>query len=216
MLFRSDSRVITEFPPITKRYFEKNKDPKVLIKFLLNDGRLSAYDSYYKQYSKLLKWDWRLLAALSFEESRFDPNAISHVGARGLMQLMPSTGKSFGLNDQTFTDPEENIKAGSKYINSLQRAFTDIEDPDERINFVLASFHAGLGHILDAKAIARKLGYDPNIWEGNVAECLLLKRDPEIYNDTSLVRCGSYKGETTLAHVSSIKQRYYEFTERVR
>ena len=87
-----NKRKTSEYAAITKRYYAKSKQKNIPMKFLLNDGRLSVYDDLFKKYSPKLDWDWRLLAAVSFEESRFDPIATSRVGARGLMQLMPKTG----------------------------------------------------------------------------------------------------------------------------
>lgn len=208
-------RKTPEYASISKRYFEKSKYPNTPIVYLLKDGRLSTYDNLYRQYAALLGWDWRLLAALSFEESRFDPSATSWAGARGLMQLMPATGRNFGLHDDTFTDPEANIAAGVRYIASLQKGLMKITDPNERISFVLGSFHAGLGHIYDAIELAKKYGYNPQKWDNNVAVCLQLKSNPEYFND-SIVKCGYFPGATTTDHVREIKSRFSDFQRRVK
>lgn len=208
-------RKTPEYASLSKRYFEKSKYPDTPIVYLLKDGRLSVYDNLYRQYAVMLGWDWRLLAALSFEESRFDPAATSWAGARGLMQLMPSTGRNFGLHDDTFIDPEANIAAGTRYIASLQKGLMKITDPNERINFVLGSFHAGLGHIYDAIELARKYGYNPQKWDNNVAVCLQLKSNPEYFND-SIVKCGYFPGATTTDHVREIRSRFTDFQRRVK
>ena len=208
-------RKTPEYAALSKRYFEKSKFPDTPIVFLLKDGRLSIYDDLYRRYAGSLGWDWRLLAALSFEESRFDPGATSWAGARGLMQLMPSTGRSFGLTDDIFTDPEANIAAGVRYISSLQKGLLKISDPQERISFVLGSFHAGLGHIYDAIELAKKYGYDPEKWDNNVAVCLQLKSNPEYFND-SIVKCGYFPGSTTTDHVREIRSRYNDFLQKVK
>lgn len=211
----SRERRSPEYATISKRYFEKSKYPDTPIVYLLKNGRLSVYDDLYRRYAHSLGWDWRLLAALSFEESRFDPEATSWAGARGLMQLMPSTGKNYGLEESTFTDPEANIAAGVRYIASLQKGLMKISDPNERINFVLGSFHAGLGHIYDAIELARKYGYNPQKWDNNVAVCLQLKSNPLYFND-SIVKCGYFPGNTTTDHVREIKSRYTDFQRRVK
>lgn len=203
-----------EYAPITKRYYEKSKDSNVAIKYLLLGKKLSVYDEYYIKYSKSLEWDWRLLAALSFEESRFDPSVKSNAGARGLLQLMPHTGYRFGLTEKTFLDPEQNIKAGTKYLKSLKNIFSSVEDSNEQYKFILASFHAGIGHIIDARNIARKYGYNPDIWDNNVADCLLMKNDSAFYLDSTIVKCGYFDGITTLSHVNNIKARYLEFIDK--
>ena len=213
--FNKDKHTPT-YAPIVKRYYEKSIDSTVTIKYLLQGNKsLSVYDQIYKDNAAKLGWDWRLLAALSFEESRFDPYAISCVGARGLLQMMPKTGYRFGLTENTFTDPDENIKAGTRYLNSLQQIFKSVDDPDQKAKFVLASFHAGVGHILDARAIARKYGYNPDIWDNNVSSCLILKGESEIYKDSTIVKCGFFNGITTLEHVNNITSRYKEFTQRI-
>ncbi|MGL4292928.1 MAG: transglycosylase SLT domain-containing protein [Bacteroidales bacterium] len=211
----SNERKTPEYASLSKRYFEKSKYLDTPLVYLLKDGRLSVYDDFYRRYAKSLGWDWRLLAALSYEESRFDPTATSWAGARGLMQLMPSTGRNFGLTDEIFTDPEANIAAGVRYIASLQKGLSKIADSDEKINFVLGSFHAGLGHIYDAMELARKYGYDPYKWEKNVAVCLQLKSNPEYFND-SVVKCGYFPGNTTTDHVHEIKSRFEDFQRRIK
>lgn len=213
----SNERRSLEYAAISKRYFEQSKYPDTDVPsiYLLKNGRLSTYDNLYRKYAKTLGWDWRLLAALSFEESRFDPEATSWAGARGLMQLMPSTGKKFGLEETSFTDPDKNLAAGVRYIASMEKGLMKISDPNERINFVLGAFHAGLGHIYDAIALAEKYGYDPQKWDNNVAVCLQMKSNPLYFND-SAVKCGYFPGSTTTSHVREIKDRYSDFQRRVK
>lgn len=212
----SNEKTTREYASISKRYFEQSKMPDIPMDFLLTEkGKLSHYDEIYKKYASAIKWDWRLLAALSYEESRFNPEVVSWAGARGLMQLMPITGKNFGLTDENFAEPEANIEAASKYIAYLQNSFQRIADPVERSKFVLGSFHAGMGHVFDAIALARKYGYNPEIWDNNVAVCLQLKSNPHYYND-DVVKCGYFPGNTTIEHVRDIHDRYKVFQQKVR
>ena len=98
------------------------------------------------------------------------------------MQLMPTTLQHFGAGKKS--SPEQQIKAGVKYIKSLDQAFARlIFDPKERINFILASYNIGPGHIFDAQKLAPKMGKNPKKWFNNVDTCLLSKSDPENYND---------------------------------
>ena len=139
-----------------------------------------------------INWDWRLLAALVFHESRFDASQRSWAGAAGLMQLMPHTASNFGLNKRTVFDPEMNIEAGVQYIKSLNLSFRKVENKDERIKFILAGYNCGPSHILDAMALAKKYWKNPQIWFGNVDYYLLKKSEPEFYND-KVVKYGYFR-----------------------
>lgn len=147
----------------------------------LSPGAISPYDSLFKVYAPEIGWDWRLLAALSFQESRFNPNARSWSGATGLMQLMPETAARFGCD--TSPSPECSVKAGVKYIRYLQNMWRKrVPDETERTKFILASYNIGQGHIIDAQNLARELGMKDTIWDGHVAEALLLKQQEKYYN----------------------------------
>jgi membrane-bound lytic murein transglycosylase F len=177
--------------------------------YALNTGKVSKYDDMIRQFSVFIKWDWRLLASLICQESRFDPSVESYTGAFGLMQVMPVTGKNFGID--ITASPENNIKAGIKYINWLHSIFdSKIPDEKERISFILASYNAGPGHILDAMKLAEKNGMNPQIWEGNVAVWLLKKSEPRYFRD-SVVKNGYFKGKESVAFVSEILNRYEHY-----
>lgn len=147
---------------------------------MMSEKAISPYDSLFRVYSKECGWPWQLLAALAFQESRFNPNAESWSGAYGLMQLMPETAKKFGCDSAG--QIEANIRAGARYIRFLDRFWQEkIRDREERLKFVLASYNIGPGHILDAKVIATALARPDTVWFGNVAECLLLKTQEKYY-----------------------------------
>ncbi len=180
----------------------------------LKGGRISMYDKYIKKYSKTINWDWRLLASLIFQESRFNPNLKSWAGAYGLMQLMPATAKRFGASKNSTA--EENIKAGVKFIKWLNSRFkTDIKDDDERKKFILASYNVGMGHILDARRLAEANGKDPNIWDNNVDYFLLNKSNPQYYN-SKLVKYGYCRGEETYNYVKEVINRYEMYKKVIR
>ncbi|MFI3240394.1 MAG: transglycosylase SLT domain-containing protein [Bacteroidales bacterium] len=169
---------------------------------------ISPYDSLFRKYAKEIGWDWRLLAAQSFSESRFDPTATSWAGARGLMQLMPSTARAFGLEGDSITDPELNIKAATAYIKSLQRAFANkVEDPHERNKFILAAYNSGLGHIYDAIALAKAHNRDPETWDDNVEITITMKSNPEFYNE-EVCRHGYFNGRETENYVAKVMALY--------
>ncbi|HZY24713.1 MAG TPA: transglycosylase SLT domain-containing protein, partial [Bacteroidales bacterium] len=177
--------------------------------YALNTGKVSQYDDLIKKFSPSINWDWRLLASLICQESHFDPNVESYAGAFGLMQIMPDTGKNFGID--ITSSPENNLKAGIRYIKWLSSIFSPkISDEKERINFILAAYNAGPGHVLDAMKLAEKNGMDPEKWDGNVALWLLKKSQPQYYND-SVVKSGYFKGIESVRFVSQILERYENY-----
>ncbi len=196
---------------IYAKYF-KNSRSKHIVRsdyFSLGSGNISRWDEYFRQYSDSIGWDWRLLASLVLQESRFDPDVESWAGAYGLMQLMPSTGEQFGID--IYSSPENNIRAGIKYIQWLQELFEDkVSDEEERLKFILAAYNVGPGHVLDARQLARKHGRDPEIWDDNVAYYLLRKSDPEFYHDP-VVEHGFCRGEEPYFYVIQVLNRYEHY-----
>ncbi|WP_037574014.1 transglycosylase SLT domain-containing protein [Sporocytophaga myxococcoides] len=171
---------------------------------------LSQYDCLIKKSAKEIGWDWRLLAALVYHESKFNPLAKSWAGACGLMQLMPSTAALFGLENPE--DPYENMKAGIKYLKWLDKYWKEkVPDKDERLKFVLASYNAGQAHVADAQRLAIKYEKDPLVWDDNVAYFLLQKAQVEYYSDP-VVKFGYCRGSETFNYVSNIisKFQYYK------
>ena len=190
------------------KYF-RNSRSETIVKsdyYYINTGRISQWDDMIKSASTRINWDWRLLASLICQESRFDPDVESRVGAYGLMQVMPVTGENFDID--VTASPLNNIKAGTMYINRLQSIFeSKITDPEERIKFILASYNAGPGHVLDAMKLASKNGMNPEKWDGNVAVWLLKKSDPKYFND-SVVKNGYFRGTESVNFVTEVLERY--------
>jgi membrane-bound lytic murein transglycosylase F len=199
------------FALLYAKYF-KNSRSNTIVKsdyYALNTGKVSQWDDLIKTYSDSINWDWRLLASLIYQESRFNPDVRSRVGAYGLMQIMPETGKRFGVD--ITSSPRNNIKAGAKYISWLHSIFDPkIPDENEKTRFILASYNAGPGHILDAMKLAEKNGKDPLIWDDNVAIWLLKKSEPQYYNDI-VVKNGYFKGKESIAFVHEILDRYEHY-----
>jgi membrane-bound lytic murein transglycosylase F len=196
---------------IYNRYFENSKTGYMVKRSMIfvGEGQLSPYDKLIRKYSDSLNWDWRLLASMIYQESGFYPKAVSWVGAFGLMQLMPSTARYYGVSIKS--PPEKNIEAGVQYLKWLEEIFEDkVRYREERIKFVLASYNVGLGHVLDARALAKKYGKDPEIWDGNVEEFILKKSDPKYYLDP-VVRFGYCRGEETYNYVKNILERYNDY-----
>lgn len=177
--------------------------------YTLGSGKISPFDEAIKRESERIGWDWRLMASLIFQESRFNPDAISWAGAFGLMQLMPVTAKSYGITAES--SPEEQIRAGASFIRWLdERLKKVVDDPEERIKFVLASYNIGLGHIQDARRLAERYEADPNVWFDSVDLWLLKKSEPEYYTD-QVVRHGFARGTETYNFVRDIMNRYEHY-----
>ena len=171
--------------------------------------KISVYDNLFKQKSVELEWDWRLLASLVYQESKFKENAQSWRGAYGLMQLMPETSDYYGVVDSL--NPEENIAAGIRYIKDLQFMIDSMPASDEhKLKFILAAYNVGLGHVLDARRLALKNGKDPNVWDDNVEFYLLMKSKPRFYTD-SVVRHGYCRGKEPVNYVAQVMERYHHY-----
>lgn len=199
---------------IYDRYFKYRSNYKARrsSRYFLTEGRgISQYDSIIKEYADSINWDWRLLASLIFQESKFKSDVTSWAGAVGLMQLLPETAKAYGAND--LLDPTQNIKAGMHYIRWLDKYWSKfIDDKNERVKFILASYNIGFGHVEDARRLAEKYGADPNTWHKNVEEFLLKKSKSKYYND-EVVKNGYCNGKETYAYVKQIMQRFERYSQ---
>ncbi|NDW10537.1 transglycosylase SLT domain-containing protein [Dysgonomonas sp. 520] len=202
------------YKSITKKYFELSKvgpdEDNYLGSVEIPKGHLSPYDSLFQAYAQAADLDWKLLVAIAFHESRFRNDVSSWAGAVGLMGLMPGTAKAMGIDPGERTNPEMNIKAGTKLIVTLDKMFRSIEDPHERMKFVLASYNGGNGHISDARALARKYGANPNVWDGNVEKYIQLKSVPEYYNDP-VCKNGYFRGTETIAYVGKVISKWNSY-----
>jgi len=171
-------------------------------------SNLSPYDGIIREQADSLGWDWRLLAAVVYQESHFHIEAGSEKGARGLMQLIPETGKRFGAED--LTDPGQSISAGVHYLKHLRRQFSNVSSsPEELTKLTLAAYNAGAGRIHDCIRAANQQNIDPGTWE-NLASVIPSMRDSTIL-DTVNLRCGIFQGYETLAYVDRVLAIYQEF-----
>ena len=197
---------------LLKRYYEQTKfRPKV--RFDFSKGYISAYDKLFKTYAPKVGWDWRLLAAQAFVESRFNPKARSWVGARGLMQIMPSTARGYKTKVSALSNPETSLKVATSLISDLDGYLTKyVPNDKERLKFVIGAYNVGIAHIYDAIALAKKYGLDPTRWDDNVEKALLMKMNPKYYNDP-VVRFGYCRGTETVTYVKGITE-YYEQARR--
>jgi membrane-bound lytic murein transglycosylase F len=192
------------------KYFVNPRSMQYAHKYYsVRSGKISAWDEVLKEKSSETDWDWRLLASMIYQESRFQPDATSWMGAFGLMQLMPGTAELYGID--SLASPEENIEAGINHLKMLDSRFEDlISDPQERMKFVLASYNVGIAHVFDARRLAVKYDRDPEVWSDNVDYFLLNKSDPKYYKD-SVVFYGYCRGEEPYNYVNDILDRWEHY-----
>ncbi len=191
------------------KYF-KNIRSKKIAKSAYNSysgNQLSPFDDEIKEAAVIIGWDWRLLASLVYQESEFKPNVRSWVGAYGLMQLMPSVLKKYNL-DSTSVDPAKQLIAGAKHLKYINNQLPDeISDSIERIKFLMASYNCGIGHVFDARRLAKKYNKDNNKWTYSVDSCILNLSEEHCYRD-SVVFYGYVRGKETFNFVEEIMKRY--------
>lgn len=203
-----------DFAHIHMKYFKARTQHKgrVLSEYSsLKGDRISPYDELIKLESERLNWDWKLLAAVIYQESHFDALAEARSGATGLMQLIPETAARFGAD--SLTDPAQNIHAGVSFLKSLQDYWVEqTVDTLERLRFVLGSYNVGLGHVLDAQRLAKKYDGNPYDWD-SVGSFLELKSDPVYYRD-EVVKHGYCRGSEPVNYVEEIVAmwRHYQNT----
>jgi membrane-bound lytic murein transglycosylase F len=175
---------------------------------------ISPYDKMIMMHAKELGWDWRLLASLIYQESHFDPQAKSWVGASGLMQLMPATAESFGAVD--LNDPVQSMKAGTSYIKWLDNYWrARVPDRNERIKFIMASYNVGQEHVADAQRLAIKYQKNPERWDDNVAYFILQKSKQQYCHDP-VVKYGYCRGTEPFNYVNEILDRYEHYKKLIR
>ncbi len=170
---------------------------------------LSPFDALFREKAGLMRWDWELLAAIAFKESRFDTSARSVRGAQGLMQMMPSTARKLGMDSLHLV--EEQVHAAAVYLALLDSLWRPtVQDVDERLRFVLASYNAGPGHVRDAQVIARSFGLDPLHWTGHVERAITLLALPSYYGRSG-VGAGRCQGAQTFYYVREVLALYERY-----
>lgn len=174
-------------------------------------GQISPYDPIMRQVANEEGMDWRLLAAIAHQESRFNPDARSHRGAQGLMQVMNSVAREFGVPAEKIGDPKTNIATAVKLIKKIEGTlrFGKTTSDEDRIRIVLACYNAGMGHILDARRLAVKHGVNHNSWS-QLSQFVSLKGTPE-WKDDAAVRSGAFDGTETLQFVDKVMAQYSRY-----
>jgi membrane-bound lytic murein transglycosylase F len=198
---------------IYNKYFKNRKSFRGRIQsdfYSKNSNKISKYDTIIKENAEKLGWDWRFLCSQVYQESRFDPKAVSWAGAGGLIQLMPATAKEVGVTNSY--NPQQNIAGGVRYLDKMRGRFESVEDSIQKVKFTLASFNCGAGHVFDAQRLAEKNGKDPNVWDDNVEEFILKLKSKKYYLD-DVVRYGFVRGAEPYNYVRDIFLRYDHYKQ---
>jgi membrane-bound lytic murein transglycosylase F len=194
-----------KFNVLLVKYFKSSNTIKKHTEFSkkhMNREKISRWDALIKKYARQYNFDWKLIAAMIYEESNFDQNAVSPMGAVGLMQIMPQNAERFGISD--IHNPASNIKAGIKLFRwiynlpSLQRL-----DADNRLALSLASYNIGMGHVHDAREMARKQGLDRDNWK-HVSSILPKLSEYSYYSKTKYGFC---RGQNAVDYANNVMYR---------
>lgn len=170
------------------------------------EARLPKYEKTIKKASELYGFDWRLIAALIYQESQFNPWAKSFSGVRGLMQLTVLTAQEMGIENRL--NPQQSIMGGVRYLKKLLDLYDKAPEPDRTL-IALAAYNVGKGHIRDARRIASEMHLDPNKWS-SLEKTLPLLRQRKYYKKS---RFGYCRGSEPVLHVQSILT-YYDILKR--
>ena len=193
-----------EYETIQKRFRAYGNPVRKAEKGIITNT-VSPYDAMLKKYAAELGWDWRMLAAVVYQESKFSINSRSHRGATGLMQVMPSTAEYYGIDD--LLNPDKNLKAGTRHLKRLQKMFEKSGmDRNELIKFTLAAYNAGEGRIADCRRFAESKDMDSNSWN-EIVSIIPLMREDSILDEES-VKLGKFQGYETIAYVDNIMNLY--------
>ena len=164
--------------------------------------RLPNYIGLFREAAVRHGFDWRLLAAMAYQESHWDPKAVSPTGVRGIMMLTRITARQMGVTKRT--DPKQSIRGGARYLHRLRKRLpTEIKEPD-RDWLALAAYNIGYGHLMDAREITHRAGGNPNLWM-NVKQKLPLLRDSRWYRQTAH---GFARGDEAVQYVENIRGYY--------
>lgn len=161
---------------------------------------LPRYKDLFQQAAEQFYLDWHLLAAIAYQESHWNPEAVSSTGVKGLMMLTRATAKDMAVTDRE--DPEQSIFAGAGYLASIYKRLPEGIQPPDRIWFALAAYNIGMGHLEDARVLTEVQGKDPNLWS-DVRESLPLLSKHKWFSQT---RYGYARGSEPVRYVQNIRR----------
>lgn len=172
------------------------------------DERLPRYTDLFKQAARDTGFDWKLLAAVGYQESHWDPDAVSPTGVRGLMMLTHPAASDMGIENRR--DPAQSIDGGARYLRSIKDRLPESITGENRLYMAMAAYNVGLGHLYDARKITKIRGGDPDLWP-DVRAALPLLQQREWHSQTNH---GYARGGEPVIYVRNIR-RYYEMLEYV-
>lgn len=177
-------------------------------------SRISKYDAIMKEEAARNDIDWRFLAAIGFQESRFNNDAVSPVGALGVMQIMPHVAEKFGVSRDSVLAPQVNIATATKLLKSIEKSmkFPKSIDKEERMRIILGCYNAGIGNILDAHRLAARYGANSYKWD-DLKVYMKLKVTPDFINDKD-VKCGSFNHRETIHFVDIVMDKYKKYCNK--
>ncbi|NNE37862.1 MAG: transporter substrate-binding domain-containing protein, partial [Gammaproteobacteria bacterium] len=196
---------------IHARYIDK---PDVRISnssLIAGAEQLSPYDDIVHKYADLYGFDWRLVIAQMYQESRFNPHAVSYAGAEGLMQILPQTAEMIGVTD--LRDPDANIKGGLSYMYHIHNLFEDTLTVEDRTWFTLASYNAGYRRVQRARKLAESMGLNKNTWFNNVEIAMLRMAVPRNYNGYQVRQCRCGQTAVYVREIRTLYNNYLRLTE---
>jgi membrane-bound lytic murein transglycosylase F len=174
-----------------------------LVKFHLRvRHRLPQYRHYFETAAKKYGFDWRLVAAQAYQESHWDPEAESYTGVKGLMMLTNKAAADIGVESRA--DPQQSIEGGVRYLARLHKRIGDEVPEPERTFMALAAYNVGWGHLVDVRALAERLGKEPNSWQ-DVRTTLPLLRQKKYYQT---LPHGYARGTEPVRYVDRIRTYY--------
>ena len=160
------------------------------------------YEFYFKSYSKKYNHDWRLLASIGYQESRWNKDAISYTGVKGIMMLTKNTSIDMKIRDRT--DPKESIYGGAKYLRKMLDKIPDQINQEDRIWYAVAAYNIGFGHVIDAIEMAKRDNQIISDWK-SLKPYLLKLSQSKYYRET---KYGYARGWETVKYVQNIRQYY--------
>jgi membrane-bound lytic murein transglycosylase F len=206
--FFKSSKGETAVAEMHEQYYSKSE----IFEFLDLKGFLKRFTVRFPKYEKIIKsaakensFDWKLIAAIIYQDSGFNPHARTYPRTEGMMQLTAETARAMAIEDRL--NPEQSIMGGTKYFRHLYDNFGSVQD-SERMKFALASYSVGLGHVLDAQKKAAARGLNPNAWI-DIEKILPLLRHPRFYHDTGYGYC---RGTEAIRFVEYVMKYYGQLT----
>jgi membrane-bound lytic murein transglycosylase F len=192
----------TTLPAILYRYYshvELYDEQDLVVMRERIDGRLPELLPLFQRHAAKHKLPWTLIAALAYQESHWDPRAVSPTGVRGVMMLTRSTAEVMGVRDRT--DAEQSIAGGTRYLARMLKRLPASIRSDDRHWFALAAYTLGMGHVQDARALAERRGQDPDSWH-SVAEVLPLLSQQRHYRT---LPHGYARGSDAVRYVTQVR-----------